>query len=55
MAVRPFYIELKVKSHVKMADWCKENCHGNYMGGDYYFGWYFELEEDAVAFKLRWV
>ena len=34
--------------------WCKNNCHGKY---DVYSGYYvvFELEEDAIGFKLCWI
>ena len=49
------FVELCFRSTLKMADWCKENCVGQYRGGDYYYGWWFELEEDAVAFKLYWL
>ena len=33
--------------------WIEENCEGRYC----YWGldWYFELEEDATAFKLRFI
>ncbi len=37
----------------KIRNWCQENCYGewSYL---YETVWEFELESDAVAFKLRW-
>lgn len=38
----------------EMILWIKENTKGKaYCGGDFVFK--FELEEDAMAFKLRWM
>ena len=39
-----------------MDQWCKDNCSGSYRFEDWYLNeeYEFELEEDAVAFKLRW-
>ncbi len=37
--------------------WCTQNCSGKYVFGHFsYLGpyVYFDLEEDAVAFKLMW-
>lgn len=38
------------KKHV---EWIKENCNGDYLfhGGH----WFLKEEEDAVAFKLKWL
>ena len=33
--------------------WCEENCQGRWNPQDPIW-WEFELEEDAMAFKLRW-
>ena len=33
-------------------NWCLENLEGEYMCLGYY--WYFEREEDATIFALRW-
>lgn len=35
-------------------EWCKENCTGDYYVYNEYCV-FFELEEEAVAFKLRWL
>lgn len=42
----------------KLKDWCKTNTKGKYIFGHLtYLGpfVYFEFEEDAIAFKLRWL
>lgn len=38
-------------------DWCGENCQGQFVHDllSDSTRWGFELEEDAMAFKLRWV
>lgn len=36
----------------KTKSWCKENCWAKWEGHGFIF--MFELESDAVAFKLRW-
>lgn len=33
-------------------DWCDKNCKGYFQQDNYMF--LFELESDAMAFKLRW-
>ena len=38
--------------HVIIEKWCKQNCEGDFTG--YISCWSFELESDAVQFKLRW-
>ena len=43
-----------------MNDWCKENLTAGYNGGQYSLKtrtgiFIFELEADAMAFKLRWL
>jgi hypothetical protein len=35
--------------------WCRENCTGNIMIPVQAIHWFFELESDAMAFKLRWM
>ena len=35
-----------------LSDWCEENCAGRWISSVYIFS--FELESDAMAFKLRW-
>ena len=35
-----------------LSDWCEENCEGRWISSVYIFS--FELESDAMAFKLRW-
>ena len=45
------------KEKVKeMDDWCQENCSGFYHYDMLVVNirWIFVLEEDAMAFKLRW-
>ena len=37
----------------EMAEWCKENCGGDYYVGLYKF-WFIDVH-DAMAFKLRWL
>lgn len=37
----------------KINIWCQENCQGEWIGENLVF--MFELEQDFVAFKLRWV
>ena len=34
--------------------WCKENCSGKYFVYNENYA-FFDIEEDAVAFKLRWL
>ncbi len=42
--------------NINMAEWCDENCNGDWFGTDNpNESWYFELETDAAAFKLRWI
>ena len=49
--LRPAPIERESKD--EMDEWCKENCNGLYNGGLYTF--WFQDEQDAMAFKLRWI
>ena len=37
----------------EIEDWCKENLHGKFTCGD--DGVYIYEEDDATAFKLRWL
>lgn len=39
-----------------MKSWCGKNCRGQWEYTIYYdvLLWTFKIEEDAVAFKLRW-
>jgi len=39
-----------------MSQWCEKNCFGKWTYNNFHdiFIWDFELEEEAVAFKLRW-
>jgi len=50
-----YSVELITKPHIFMATWCQENCEGLWFGTDTMIHWTFELELDAVAFKLRWL
>ena len=50
-----YSVKLNIKPNISMADWCDENCDGLWFGTDTNMFWTFELEFDAVAFKLRWV
>lgn len=38
--------------------WCKENCRGQFVFGHFTFNGsavFFEFEDEAMAFKLRWL
>lgn len=37
----------------EMNIWCEESCNGSYYSGVYAF--WFQDEQDAMAFKLRWI
>ncbi len=37
----------------RVTEWCKENCMGKWEPSNPVW-WEFELETDAMAFKLRW-
>lgn len=51
-----YEIKLGTRPNIKMAEWCNENCSGNWFGTDQINQpWYFELETDVLAFKLRWI
>ena len=51
-----YKVKLITKPHIIMADWCYENCKGKWSGTDnIQILWCFELEIDALAFKLRWI
>ena len=44
----------------EMMQWCEENCSGEFDGSDYSLAtrlgkFTFELETDAMAFKLKWI
>ncbi len=54
MAIR-YKVKFDTWPNIIMANWCSENCRGKWFGTDWNRIWYFDLEEDAVAFKLRWV
>ena len=44
------------KAYGDLLSWCLEHCRGKFRDlrhGDGYI-WYFELEEDATMFALRW-
>ena len=41
-------------SHWKFRNWIEENCVGGYTNNGSKYDWFFELESDALAFKLRW-
>lgn len=43
-------LQLDTKS---LSNWCKENCTGKWTSNVYIFS--FELESDAMAFKLVWI
>ncbi len=48
------------ETYDEMIIWCKENCVGDFRGGRYTLAdmsgeFDFELEDDAMAFKLRWI
>lgn len=50
-----YIIELESSIDIKILwEWCKENCRGRYTVYNEYYA-LFELVEDAVAFKLRWM
>ncbi len=40
--------------HWRVRDWIEENCEGKYTNNGSKYDWFFELESDAFAFKLRW-
>lgn len=51
-----YKVKLNTKPHILMADWCYENCIGKWNGTDNPSKpWNFELENDALAFKLIWI
>jgi len=45
---------IPMQDAVGYIDWCKENCNERYfVYNEYYI--FFKTEEDAMAFKLRWL
>jgi hypothetical protein len=54
MVVKMIKVTLSLGGTLAMANWCDECCTGIYNGRDRSCIWYFELEEDAMAFKLKW-
>ncbi len=46
--------EISSEHDVIYGNWCNENCSGKYFvyNENYVF---FDIDEDAVAFKLRWI
>lgn len=50
------YEEIKEKHHVtyeELKSWCDENLESEFVIGNITV--YFELESDAMAFKIRWL
>lgn len=50
-----YSITLNRTGTIEMAKWCKENCPEPFYGADTSVIWSFRNEEDAMAFKLRWL
>lgn len=51
-----YKVKLDIKPNITMAEWCNKNCSGDWFGTDNLNeSWIFELEIDALAFKLRWM
>lgn len=52
-----FIHHMLIEWNPEVKEWCKENCGGKYIFGHLsYLGpfVYFDVEEDATAFKLMW-
>ena len=45
-------LSFMIPQQEKINKWCEENCQGEWLGENLVF--MFELEQDIVAFKLRW-
>ena len=50
-----YKVELNINGNIMMATWCFKNCNGEWFGTDNLRTWFFDLEEEAVAFKLMWL
>lgn len=51
-----FPVKINYRPTTEMLLWCRENCTGLFYGSDQIgMDWIFMVEEDAVAFKLRWL
>ena len=54
------HVRASVKKHsstgirYEILEWIEENCVGKYTSNGSNHDWFFELESDALAFKLRW-
>ncbi len=48
-----FFVELDNEQHYEAALWCEENCQDKWLVGIEESD--FVNEEDAMAFKLRWI
>lgn len=48
-----FYIILKPSKMFEIAKWCSANIDGTWLVGSDHSG--FNIKEDAMAFKLRWI
>ena len=50
-------VEITDENFPKHLDWCFENCSGHFRDLRVQSGkrtWYFELEQDALLFSLKW-
>ncbi len=50
-----YVVDIKTIGTLEMANWCEENCSDTFSGTDKSTLWLFNSEEDAIAFKLRWL
>lgn len=51
----PYIVCIKKQSAFKVDKWIIENLNGLWYNPSFTMIYHFELEEDAIAFKLRWL